>query len=320
MIVTSSLNRLVEKHGVHRVAVACGVFDGVHRGHQAIIRNLVVLARSTGALPGLMTFDPHPRAVVQGSAPPLLTGRDHQLSIFEELGIEVAVVIPFTREIAELSADEFLDLELLVDGIDLTGICVGSTWRFGAGGRGTTATLEHWGNHHGFHVESVPELDWYGKPISSTRIRQAIYDGNLSKAEKMLGRPYAVRGDVVHGRGIGHECLECPTANLVTTEVLLPPCGVYAAEIVLEPEEPGAAETREHDGIVYIGTAPSFETPHDQPVLECHLFDFHRDIYGSRVEARFRGFIRGDKRFESVDALSAQIARDIEIAKKVLGS
>ncbi len=318
MIVVSSLKELVDKHGVRRLAVACGVFDGLHRGHQAIIKRLVALAESTDAVAGVITFSPHPRAIINKKPPPSLSEREQQLEMFGQLGVQAVAIVPFNQQIAALSADDFLDLEMLVDGVELTGICVGSTWRFGAGGKGTTATLERWGEIHGFHVVSVPELDWYGRPISSTRIREAVAEANLDKAKRMLGRPYSVRGKVASGRGIGKKQLACPTANLNLTNIVLPPPGVYAATLIVNPQKTNIGQAEKHAGIVYIGTAATMENPHEKPVLECHLFDFNRDIYGQDIEVQFRQFIRRDKRFSSPAALSAQIQKDLAAAKSIL--
>jgi len=318
MIVTDSLKHLTEDTNTHRVVVACGVFDGVHLGHQQIIQSLLSLSKKTNSKAVVMTFSPHPRKVVTGKTPPLLTCREHQLRIFKDMGIDAVIIIPFNKEIAALSADDFLDLELLVDNIELKGICVGSNWRFGARDEGTVQHLKKWGKAHNFHVISVPELDIDNEEVSSTRIRAAIQKGDLKTAEKLFGKPFSVFGEIKHGRGIGNDQLHCPTANLVIPNVLLPPPGVYAGHVTLKENEFQDVKQNKNDAILYVGTAPSFNNAHEKPILECHIFNFDHDIYGMPVEVHFTAFIRKDKKFDSTEKLAEQIQKDINTAKNIL--
>jgi len=308
--------------GITDIVMACGVFDGVHRGHQQIISTLMAMARRTGAVPVVLTFDPHPRAVLDpGCEPRYLTVRWQKLRMLWELGVEAAVILPFSREIAAMSPEQFLEVELLSPDVTVHGICVGTAWRFGRRGEGDTDFLQTAGAKHGFALEAVAERTWRGGPVSSTRIRECITHGRLAEAERMLGRPYRVSGHVVHGRGVGRTHLHCPTANLTDPMVLLPPCGVYAARSHLFTEETFDAPAQLRDGIVYIGTAPTYHTDATAavaPTLELHLFDFDTDIYGTKVEVEFHEFIRGDRTFASEDALANQIQQDINQARRLL--
>lgn len=308
--------------GITDVVMACGVFDGVHRGHQQIISALMRSARQTGAVPVVLTFDPHPRAILDpGSEPRYLTVRWQKLRMLSELGVEAAVVVPFSREIAEMSPEEFVNVELLSSDVRVHGICVGTAWRFGRRGQGDTDFLTQAGQRHGFVLEAVTEREWRGGPVSSTRIREAITHGRLPEAERMLGRPYRVSGHVVHGKGIGRSHLHCPTANLADPMILLPPCGVYAARSYLYTDESFDADSQSWNGIVYIGTAPTYHTaadPATPPCLELHLLDFEEEIYGAKVEVEFHEFIRPDQAFPSEDALASQIQRDIHQARRLL--
>ena len=316
MKAVSFLQDLQGKYGIDRVVVACGVFDGVHRGHQRIIAALLKQARDLNAVPIAVTFTPHPRAILQpGKTPQLLTVRDQKLRLLAECGVQAAVLLPFSREMATLPPEQFLKDYLLPPGIELGGICVGTDWRFGACGKGDTNLLRELGHRLGFAVITVPEFHLYGQPISSTRIREAIAKGRLKHASRLLGRPYAIQSHVAHGKGIGTHQLHCPTANVLDKQIVLPPCGVYAARGFID-----ADNRREHQGIVYIGTAPtiSHAGSASEPILEFHLFDFHQDLYDTTLEVEFAQFIRPDKCFESVDALGRQIQCDIAVARNVL--
>ncbi len=321
MLVAPSLQELAQSRGAARVAVACGVFDGVHRGHRKILRSLLELASAKGAIPTVLTFDPHPRSVLAAfGSPPLLTEREQQLELLAECGIEAVVLVRFTREVAAWSATRFVRHCLLAEPGQLAGVCVGSKWRFGAGGEGDVGLLELFGRNHGFSVVSVPEFQWYGKPVSSTRIRARIQAGELSAANRMLGRCHAVRGQVLHGRGIGGARLHCPTANLSAAPVVHPPGGVYAARIAVDLAPP-PARRKALPGAVYIGSAPTIEgVESSEQYIECHIFDFHENLYGQRIDVQFVEFIREGRAFAGEQGLADQIVRDLARIREVLGS
>ena len=308
-----SLNELNAAGDFADVVLACGVFDGVHRGHQQILAALANMARQVRARPVVLTFDPHPRAVLHPhAAPALLSLAGQRLRLFAEAGAEGAVILPFTRDVAGAEPRDFVTHHLLGSGVRLRGICVGRNWRFGAGGRGDMTLLRQLGREFDFTVLPAPDVLYYGSPISSTRIRRAIHDGRMEFAARLLGRPYAVGGVVQHGKGAGVELLACPTANLKPVQ-LLPPHGVYAANGLLAPAVPGAPATR-HPGIAYIGTCPTFAASgHDVPcpVLEFHLFDFSGDLYGQGLEVELLTFVRPDQAFPTVAELRTQIAADV---------
>lgn len=316
MIVTASVDGLSAK-GLARAVVACGVFDGVHRGHQKLLHALVDLSRRHRALPAVLTFDPHPRAVLYPDNPPaLLSTNSQKIALFEQYGAQAAVILNFSRDLASRSADEFLHQYLLSSGLQLAGICVGAKWRFGARGEGDVGFLRRAGVRHGFEVVSVDELHWYGKPVSSTRIRAALRAGRLKTAERLLGRPYALRGQVIHGRGIGASTFQCPTANIDVVELLLPPSGVYAARGTLLQQK-GRGKGLPKDGVAYIGRAPTMTRGNADVVVEFHFFGGGQDLYGRTIEVELLEYLRTDQAFDSVDALHRRMQHDMMQAKTV---
>jgi riboflavin kinase/FMN adenylyltransferase len=270
----------------------------------------------------VVTFDPHPRALlIPERAPQFLTVREQQVRRLGDLGVEAVVILPFTRELAHLDAGEFLRQHLLVEAGGLRGICVGERWRFGAGGRGDAELLRAVGRQWGFPVVCVPELWWYGKPVSSTRIREAVRRGRLASVRRLLGRPYTLLGRVVSGRGFGGPVLGFPTANLHLRGVVLPPCGVYAARGWLVSPA-GGPLSGPCAGALYIGTAPTLGQKHGpaatQPVAEMHFLDLHQDLRGSLLEVEVIEFLRPDRLFPSVDELRRQIEVDIAAIRRLL--
>ena len=310
------------EHGFTDIATAIGVFDGVHRGHQQIISALIRVAEESGASPVVLTFHPHPRAVLCPSDPPaLLTTREQQSRALRRLGVEAVVLLAFSRDFARLPPEAFVRHHLLAAGVRVRGVCVGETWRFGAAGAGDTEFLAVAGREHGFRLESVPEFLWYGRPVSSTRVREAIKAGRLDTARRMLGRPYAISGVVARGEGLGRRVFSCPTANVSLAGVVAPPCGVYAARCRVGAQASASSETC-YGGIAYIGTAPTMR-PGGQggapPLLELHVFGFEGDLYGMTVETELVSFLRPDRTFASAGELGRQIRRDLRTAEAVLG-
>lgn len=288
------------------IHLAIGVFDGVHIGHQAVIGAAIDSAQQQGGLPVVVTFDPHPIAVLNpGAAPRLLTSAPHQQKILGEMGIENLLVIKFDQAFAANEAEDFIRA-LAAACRPLNQICVGAEWNFGRGRKGNVALLQKMGTELGFAVAGVaPVLCADGKVISSTLVRRAVRDGNLQRAKELLGREYTVLGDVVAGRKLGRT-IGFPTANLAVHSEQLPPSGVYAVRA-----EIGGEAFR---GVANLGTRPSVEADGARRLLEVHLFDFDRDVYGQSMEVWFGRYLRPEQKFDGVDALKAQIAIDVRAA------
>jgi riboflavin kinase/FMN adenylyltransferase len=273
--------------------LAVGVFDGVHLGHQEAIRGADTV----------LTFDPHPVAVIAPhAAPKLLTRLDVKADLVGELGVEEMVVIPFDAEFARRSAQSFVD-DVLVERLSATHVAVGRNFRFGHKAAGDTALLEGDGR---FEARVVELVEVEGETVSSSHIRGLVSAGEVQHAQAFLGRPFQVRGEVVHGDGRGRE-LGWPTANVVPDERLIrPDQGVYAAR------------ANGHPAAVNIGVRPQFETGRGV-LIEAHLIDFDEDLYGQELRLDFLDRLRGEKLFASVDALVEQIGRDVERARELAG-
>jgi riboflavin kinase / FMN adenylyltransferase len=284
--------------------LALGVFDGVHIGHQAVIARAIEAAKNEGGLAGLVTFDPHPiRVIAPGKAPTsLLATLQHKAEIVRELGITLFIPLHFDPAMAALDPAEFI--KKLVAGRAKT-IAVGEDWRFGHHRSGDVTLLKQHASVGSFQLAAVPPVMFDGERISSSRIRQAIRDGNLTAARGMLGRPYAVSGIVVEGQKLGRT-LGFPTANIQTNDAQLPPDGVWAVITTL-------ADGREMEGVANLGKRPSVVGSHR--ALEVHLFDFTGDLYGQACEVQFEKWLRDEIRFDSLDGLKFQIQQDTKTAK-----
>ncbi len=315
MRVLRKISELAQIHGP--VVVAAGVFDGIHPGHQAVLRAALDAAHASGATPLVLTFDPHPSKVLRPHAPSrLLTSTAHKLRLLEEFGIEAVLIVPFTPEFAALPAESFIrQLASGSTGVPpvnapptpptkLQRLCVGHGWQFGHAREGNPDLLRRLGAELGFTTTEVAPVEIGGQMVSSTRIRQAVEAGNLTEAELLLGRPYAILGTVIRGEGLGRQ-LGFPTANLSAHSEQFPPNGVYAVKVRI----PGDDAPR--PGIANIGIRPTVHS-HGERLLEVHLPNFSRDIYGLDLEITFQRFLRPEKKFPSLDALRAQIAADIE--------
>ena len=284
--------------------LALGVFDGVHVGHQAVIARAVEAAARDGGLAGLLTFDPHPiRVIAPNKAPTaLLETLDHKARAVATLGVQLFIPLHFDLEFAKMEAADFIGK---LTAAPIRTIAVGEDWRFGHNRSGDVSFLEKQAALHGFKLEAVPPVMHDGERISSTRIRQAIRDGNFEAAEQMLGRPYSVAGTVVTGKKLGRT-LGFPTANLATGEAQLPPDGVWAVQALLP-------DGRKLDGVANLGMRPTVEG--STRALEVHLFDFSGDLYGKELDVRFLKYLRGEFKFPSLDALRIQIQRDTDEAR-----
>jgi riboflavin kinase / FMN adenylyltransferase len=289
--------------------VAQGTFDGVHLGHQAVIRTAVERARARGVSPVAVTFDPNPLAVLRpAEAPPELLPLDERLGRIGEIGPDVCLVIPFTREFAGVEAEAYV-ADVLLGLLRAREIVVGFNHAFGRGARGTPALLSAVAAPAGVRVHVVPPLRVEGVTVSSTSIRDALREGNVRRAERLLGRAYTLRGIVAQGAARGRT-LGFPTANLAAPPGLPVADGVYAARAAWD----GASAL----AVVNVGVRPTFDGA--TRVVEAHLLDAVPDLYGRHLTLAFVERIRGERRFESVEALRAQIREDVAAARRVLGA
>jgi riboflavin kinase/FMN adenylyltransferase len=293
--------------------VSLGMFDGVHLGHRAILARNIARAKELGAVPTVVTFRRHPKRVLLGRSPRTLTTLEHRLELFRLAGIEHAVALTFDDELSRLSAEDFTT-RFLVDGLGVRAFVLGFDSKFGHGRRGTPELLRGMG----FDIEVVERVLVADRAVSSTAIREAVELGDLDAAERMLGRPVSVVGHIVRGDARGRT-IGFPTANLDVHHELHPPVGVYAcrARLLASGHQAEAA----FQAVANIGYRPTVEDERpDAPLVEVHLFDFDGDLYGRRMELSFVRRLRGERRFESLDALKQQIARDCDQARGLLAS
>ncbi len=291
--------------------LAIGVFDGVHRGHQAVIGRAVDDSRrETQAAAVVVTFDPHPLRVLRPeNAPRLLTATRHKFQFFAGLGATHCLPLRFDAALAGTPPDEFITA-LAVAARPLREVCVGFNWTFGRAGAGNLDLLTRLGELHGFAVVGLPSVIVDRETVSSTLIRQAVETGDLDKAARLLGRDFTILGTVVAGRQLGRQ-IGFPTANLAAHNEQFPPNGVYAVDAQWRGER--------YSGVVNLGVRPTVDAPGGERLLELHIFDFDRTIYGEDVEVSFRAFLRPERKFSGLEELRAQIARDAAQAR-ALGS
>ena len=295
-------------------AVTLGFFDGVHLGHQLLIGEARRLAAEQGARSAVVTFDQHPAAVVRPeSAPKLLTSLDHRLELLAATGVDHVLVLEFDEARSKESAEDFVE-GVLVDCLRALAVVVGADFHFGHRRRGDVALLTEMGQARGFEVEGV-QLVGSGsegaRPVSSTAIRSALAAGDLASANRMLGRPHEARGLVHPGDERGRE-LGFPTANVaVPDDVLLPADGIYAGWY----ERPDGSV---HPAAISLGRRPTFYVDQAASLLEAHLLDFSGDLYGEEARVRFVSRLRGEERYESVEALVEQMAKDCVAARAAL--
>ncbi len=293
------------------VHLAIGFFDGVHAGHQEVIGRARLQAEQRGGTAVVATFDPHPQKFLRPlSAPQMLTSLRHKALILGRLGVSHLLVVPFDAAMAALSPEDFVRL-LANAARPLASVSVGRSWAFGRGRAGTLETLEQLGREHGFAVHGISPIMAEGEAVSSTRIRSAVEAGDFATAAALLARDYSVLGTVVHGRHLGNQ-IGYPTANLELESEQLPPLGVYAVRALVK----GTV----HDGVANLGRRPTVEEETARRRLEVHLFDFAEDIYGEDMEVRFVERLREERRFESLEALKEQIARDAARARGLLAN
>ncbi len=284
-----------------------GNFDGVHRGHQAILGRVADVAHATGGEAVALTFHPHPVAVLRPEhAPPLITSLRDRLMLLGGTDLDVVVLQHFTPAFASVAAETFVE-HFVVERLAATRVIVGHSVSFGQGRRGDAALLAALGARHGFGVEVIGPVRVDGHDVSSSAVRRAIAAGDVTLAATLLGRPHRLSGRVVPGRRRG-ATIGFPTANVAVRAGMWPPDGVYAVRMLR-----GDVWL---DGVANIGTNPTFGDT--GRTLEVYLFDFDADIYGERVSVGFVERLRGEEAFPSVEALVAQIARDVDDARAVL--
>jgi len=292
--------------------VTIGAYDGVHLGHRALLGRLMSAAHERGLASAVVTFDQHPARVVRpDTAPELLTDLDQKLELLADLGVDRTLVIPFDRERANETAEDFVS-EVLVSRLGARLVVVGEDFHFGHGRKGNVTLLRELGAGAGFDVEGITLSAADGDPVSSTRIRRLVADGDVAGAALLLGRPHQVRGVVERGDGRGAAELGVPTANVaVPPEIALPGLGIYAGRY----RRPDGSEYR---AAISVGKRPTFYESDPGTLVEAHLLDFDDDLYDEAAQVSFVERLREERRFESAEDLVTQMHRDIETARALL--
>jgi riboflavin kinase/FMN adenylyltransferase len=289
-----------------KTCLAIGVFDGVHLGHQQIIRQTINDARQHEALALIVTFDKHPNTIVAPDrVPPLIYSPSQKVRAIESLGSDALLEIPFDSEFSQQTGETFVR-SLARDLGKIQSICVGADFVFGHKRSGDVPLLRRLGDELHFQVHGLAAVALDGQTVSSTRIRDTIRTGDFDAASQMLGRAYSIAGPVIRGDQLGHK-LGFPTANLDTAGMLLPPNGVYAAH--------ARVGDKTHRAVLNIGFRPTIQNSTPAPRVEVHLLDFAGEIYGQELEIEFVEKLRDEKKFPSVEALRAQIQQDVSDAR-----
>lgn len=285
--------------------LAIGNFDGVHLGHVALVRRLAETARESSLTPTVLTFEPHPREFFSPeSAPARLTTLREKLELLNECGVEQAMVCRFDAAFAALSAEDFVD-RVLVRGLKVQHVAVGDDFRFGRRRKGDSDLLREAGQRLGFSVEAMGSVVVNGERVSSSGVREALAAGDMERAARLLGRPYVIDGRVVHGDKIGRK-IGFATANIRIKHDPLPMTGVFVVEV-------GGLGPKPLPGVANLGVRPTLNGT--RPLLEVHLLDFDRDIYGAHLSVRFVHKLRDEQKFPNFDALKARIALDAQDAR-----
>ncbi len=285
--------------------VALGNFDGFHAGHQAVVGRAIAIAKATGKPALVATFDPHPVRFFKPDVEPFrLTSLDQRQRLFGAAGADAMIVFPFNAELAALTAEQFVAQRLA----GLSGVVTGEDFTFGKARGGNVAILAELGARFGLKTEAVAPINEAGEIISSSRIREAIKAGDCATATRLLTRPFAIEGVVQHGDKVGRT-IGFPTANIALGSYLRPRYGIYAVKERL-------ADGRVLDGAANVGIRPQFDPPKE--LLEPYFFDFDEDIYGQMIEVEFHAFLRGEAKFDSLQALTEQMAKDCDQARGIL--
>lgn len=292
-------------------AVAIGNFDGVHLGHQALLRAVRERATASGARSTVLTFEPHPREFLDpAGAPPRLMRVTEKCLALGALGIERLVVMRFDERLRQLDAEAFIE-RVLLRGLRARHVIIGDGFRFGCGRAGDAATLRAAGAARGFEVVVVPPVELDGTRVSSTRVRVALAAGELPAAERLLGRRFVLFGRVIAGARLGRT-LGFATANMRLHRARLPLSGIFAVQVR------GADGDLPRDGVASLGTRPTVNGV--EPLLEAHLFDYAGDLYGRRLSVEFVAKLRDEERFASLEALTEQMHRDAARAREILAA
>ncbi len=301
------LYRTIPAQAFSSRVLAIGNFDGLHLGHRALLERLTAHARRLHLPPAVMTFEPHPRELfTPEQAPARLTSLREKLALLDACGIEEVFLLHFSRKLAGLSAQEFIE-RVLVKGLAVRHLIIGDDFRFGKGRAGDFAMLQAAGQQHGFGVEAMHTIEINGERVSSSAVRDALGTGDLEHAARLLGRPYSIAGRVVHGGKIGRK-LGWPTANIQLKRKRVALTGVFAATV-------SGLDKRHLPGAASLGVRPTLGLGL-RPVLEVHLFDFDQEIYGSHVTVHLLHKLRDEAKFDSFEALTAQIARDVAVTQE----
>lgn len=299
----------LENTALDGVYAAIGTFDGVHRGHQTVLRSLVEDAHTAGSPAVVVTFYPHPMVVLRGIQNPYyLTGPDERAALIGQTGVDAVITLPFDRALAALSARDFM--QLLSHHLGLRSLWVGFNFALGHNREGGLPALEQIGRDLGYSLHITQPVEMNGGPVSSSQVRASLTEGNVRQAAELLNRRYSVSGPITHGDGRG-STIGFPTANLnVWPMQLLPTNGVYATWIVLDGQR--------IPSVTNVGLRPTFESTAMLPRVEAHLIDFKQDLYGKNLTLEFVEFLRPEQRFASVQGLIDQIHLDRDHAKEVL--
>ena len=305
MTIIYDLNDLEEP--LKNPVLTIGNFDGVHKGHLVIFDKVKARAKAIGGQSAVMTFEPHPiRVVKPGNGPPLITPTKQKLDLILDAGIDVIFCIPFTRQFASISAEDFVQ-DILVQRLGIKEIVVGYDYTFGFKRQGNIGLLQEMGQKLGFKVHVVDPIRLDSALVSSTSIRELLQEGNLSEAKKLLGRDYQICGTIVKGKNRGGRLLGFPTANLKLIDELIPKGGVYAVTAIINGKT--------YYGVTNIGYNPTFGK--EALSIETHLIDFSGDILGKTIRVNFIKRLRDEKTYGSVEELAHQIALDVQDAKEL---
>ncbi|HEX9334002.1 MAG TPA: bifunctional riboflavin kinase/FAD synthetase [Anaerolineales bacterium] len=300
--------RSLEEVNLQNSWLTVGVFDGVHRGHQEIIKKLTAGAHANDAPAVVLTFDPHPASVLSGQEIKCLTLPDERADLLGKLGVDVVITEQFTRELSTVTAYDFM--LRLTHQLRLQHLLIGYDFALGKGREGNATRLTEIGSELGYTVEVVPALSEESGVISSTEIRKLIEIGNVAEATRLLGHPYSLHGPVIHGDGRGRT-INVPTANIAYShQKMIPAKGIYACWAFLNEQSYRAA--------INIGTNPTFTPNKEIPNVEAYLLDFRRELYGEDVRLEFVARLRDELKFNSVDVLVEQIWKDVEETKRIL--
>ena len=295
---------------LHGAIIALGNFDGFHLGHQAVVGRAVALAKEHGVPAIVATFDPHPIRHFRPDAPPFrLTTLDQRQRLFAAAGADAMLVFNFNAELANVTASHFIT-DWLIARAGASGVVTGEDFTFGKGRGGNTQVLAEIGSAHGLTVETVGPVSEDGEVISSSRIREALQTGDIATATRLLTRPFAIEGVVQHGDKVGRT-IGYPTANIDLSNYLRPRYGIYAVRGRL-------ADGRVLNGAANLGIRPQFDPPKE--LLEPYFFDFSGDLYGQVVEVELHAFIRPEAKFDSLEALTAQMNKDCAEARRILSA